>query len=105
MMREELMKIVYWKPEDNEVGLPKPLARDRVEAAKAVVMLDLAILNAEAAAGMYKKPVEALAKEIRYDPLPPEVRMVVSAAWQRGGMLPKAMVEEMVPIQAASTPK
>jgi hypothetical protein len=24
MMREEQMKIVYWKPEDSEVGLPKP---------------------------------------------------------------------------------
>ncbi len=66
MMREELLKIVYWKPCDEGV---KPLARDKVEAAKSVVMLDLAILNAEAAAGMYKKPVEVLAKEIRYDPL------------------------------------
>lgn len=49
-----------------------PLARDRVGAAKSVVMIDLAILNAAAAAGMYKKPIEALAREIRYDPLPDE---------------------------------
>ena len=27
-----------------------------IEAAKSVVMLDLAVLNAEAAAGMFKKP-------------------------------------------------
>jgi hypothetical protein len=99
MMREELMKIVYWKLEDNEVGLPKPLARDRVEAAKAVVMLDLAILNAEAAAGMYKKPVELLAKEIHYQPLPDEIRAVIIASWKRGGMLPAATIEQMVPIQ------
>jgi hypothetical protein len=50
----------YWKDGD---PIPKPLARDKVEAAKNVVMLDLAILNAEAAAGMFKKPIEALAKE------------------------------------------
>ena len=97
MMREELMKIVYWKPENNEVGLSKPLARDRVEAAKSVVMLDLAILNAEAAAGRYKKPVELLAKEIHYDPLPEEVRIVVIQSWKNFGTLPAAAIEEMVP--------
>jgi hypothetical protein len=47
--------------------------------------------------GLYKKPVEALAREIRYDPLPEELRMVVIAAWQRGGLLPAAVVQEMVP--------
>lgn len=67
------------------------------EAAKNIVMMDLAILSAEAAAGMYKKPVEMLAKQIQYEPLPPEVRMIVIAAWERGGLLPKATVERMVP--------
>ena len=56
-------------------------------------MLDLAVLNAEAAAGMYKKPIEAMAKEFHYDPLSDEVRMVVIAAWKRGGMLPTAVIE------------
>jgi hypothetical protein len=98
VMRDALLKIVYWNPEtDDMAGMPKPLARDRVEAAKSVVMLDLAILNAEAAAGMYKKPIEVIAREFRYDPLPPEVRMVIIAAWQRGGMLPKATIQEMIP--------
>lgn len=52
-------------------------------------LMDLAILNAEAAAGMYKKPVEVLAREIHYEPLPPDVRMLVIAAWERGGLMPK----------------
>jgi len=85
VMREELLKIVYWTPENATGGVPKPLARDRVEAAKSVVMLDLAVLNAEAAAGMFKKPAEAIAKEIRYDPLPPEIRGVIIAAWVLAG--------------------
>lgn len=96
MMREELLKIVYWKPGDEVV---KPLAKDKVEAAKSVVMLDLAILNAEAAAGMYKKPIEVLAREVHYEPLPPETRAVVIAAWQRGGLLPPETVERMLPQQ------
>jgi hypothetical protein len=46
---------------------------------------------------MYKKPIDALAREIHYEPLPPEVRAVIIAAWMRGGLLPAATVEEMVP--------
>lgn len=58
------------------------------------------ILQAEAAAGMYKKPVEVLAREIHYGPLPGKVRAVVIAAWQRGGLLPKEAVEKFVPSRA-----
>jgi hypothetical protein len=97
MMREELLKIVYWSPETAPDGVPKPLARDRIEAAKNVVMMDLALLQAEAAAGMYKKPIDVIAREFQYEPLPPDVRMVIIAAWKRGGMLPAAAIEEMVP--------
>jgi hypothetical protein len=94
MARERLLKILYWKPEDG--GKP-PANRDVNEAAKNIVMMDLAILSAEAAAGMYKKPIEMLAKEIHYDPLPTEVRVAVIAAWTRGGLLPRAAIEQMVP--------
>jgi hypothetical protein len=94
MMRERLYQIVYSTPEDG--GKP-PANRDVNEAAKNIVMMDLAILQAEAAAGMYKKPVEAMAREFRYDPLPAEVRTVVTAAWTGGGLLPRAAIEQMVP--------
>ena len=63
-------------------------------------MMDLALLNAEVANGMHKKPVEAMAREFRYDPLPAEVRTVVIAAWTRGGLLPRAAIEQMVPQKA-----
>jgi hypothetical protein len=33
VIREQLFKIVYWTPENSTPGVPKPLARDRVEAA------------------------------------------------------------------------
>lgn len=57
--------------------------------------MDLAILQAAAAAGMYKKPVEVLAKGIHYDPLPGEVCAVIIARGS-GGLLPKAIVEQIV---------
>ena len=60
-------------------------------------MLDLALLKAEIDNGLYKKPVEALARGIQYDPLPKGARAVVIAAWQRGGLLPAATIEAIVP--------
>ena len=62
MMREALLKVVYWTDED---GPPRPLMHDKVEAAKNVVMMDLVLLQAEIANGMYKKPINVLTKEFR----------------------------------------
>jgi hypothetical protein len=78
LMRERLMRIVWWK---EEYGGKPPANRDVNEAAKNIVMMDLAILQAEAAAGMYKKPLEVLTREVHCAPLPAEVRAVVIAAW------------------------
>jgi hypothetical protein len=99
-MREELLKIVYWSLDNAPAGSSRPRAHDRIEAAKNVVMMDLALLSAEVANGVYKKPVEAIAREFRYDPLPAEVRTVVIAAWTRGGLLPSTAIEQMVPVEA-----
>jgi hypothetical protein len=99
LIRERLLKIVYWTPESAAKGIKPPFHAEIIDAAKTIVMLDLALLKAEIDNGLYRKPVEALAREIRYEPLPPEVRTVVIAAWQRGGLLPAAMVEGMVPMQ------
>jgi hypothetical protein len=60
-------------------------------------MMDLALLNAEIANGIYKKPIEIIAKEIHYEPLPDEIRAVIIASWKRDGMLPAATIEQMVP--------
>jgi hypothetical protein len=96
MMREELLKIVYWAPETAPEGERKPPARDRIDAAKNVVMTDLALLSAEITNGMYKKPVGEIAKQFQYAPLPGDVRMAVIAAWTPGGVLPIAAIEKMV---------
>jgi hypothetical protein len=97
MMRERLLKIVYWTKETAQDGMKAPLPMDITDAAKTVVMLDLALLKAEIETGMYKKPMEALIDAIRYEPLPTEVREVVIRSWRNFGMLPAATVEKMVP--------
>ena len=46
---------------------------------------------------MYRKPIDELVKAVHYEPLSGDVRAVVIAAWARGGMLPNAVIEELVP--------
>jgi hypothetical protein len=82
-----------------EIMVSHAPARDRVEAAKALVMLDLAIFKAQIETGMFKKPIELLAKEIHYEPVPVETRTVIIESWVRGGLLPRAAIEQMVPLQ------
>ena len=96
IIRERLLKIVYWNPQDNS-GDKRPWASEVIDAAKTIVMLDFTLLKAEIETGMYKKPIELLAKEIHYDPLPDDVRVVIIQSWKNFGMLPAAAIEEMVP--------
>jgi hypothetical protein len=50
------------------------------------------------AAGIYKKPIEAIAKEIHYERLPGEVRTVIISRWMRGGLLPQQVIEQIAPV-------
>lgn len=97
MVRERLLKIIYWEPAAENPGERRPANKDVIEAAKNIVMMDLALFQAELANGLYKKPITEIAKTFTYEPLPGEVRTVIIASWMRGGLLPQATVEEMVP--------
>jgi hypothetical protein len=99
LIRDRLSQIVYWKPDPDNTGERKPSNKDVIEAAKNIVMMDLALLSAEMTAGIYKKPIEEIAKTFHYEPLPPEVRALIIAAWMRGGLLPRLAIETMVPEQ------
>jgi hypothetical protein len=48
-------------------------------------MMDLALLGAEIANGMYKRPIDA----------------IVKPSWKRGGLLPAAAIETMIPAQSS----
>src|ERR1700730_15894941 len=47
MMRERMLKIIYWQPPDDNADARPPLNKDVIEAAKNGVMMDLALLSAE----------------------------------------------------------
>jgi hypothetical protein len=67
-------------------------------------MMDLALLSAEIANGIYKKPINALAREIHYEPLPEDMRIVVIRSWKIFGMLRRAAIEKMVPAKELPAP-
>ena len=58
---------------------------------------DIALLAAEIANCMYKKPIETMTKEIRYEPPADETRTFTIASCKRRGLLVAAVVEQMVP--------
>jgi hypothetical protein len=41
--------------------------------------------------------LKGLARDFRYEPLPPEIRAVILKSWGNFGLLPAATVEKMVP--------
>jgi hypothetical protein len=94
--RERLLKILYWTRESATDGMLSPLPKDQVEAAKTLVMLDIAVLKEEVANNVYKTEAEAAAG-MRYAPMLPEYRAVVVATFERWGMIPKEQIEQMVP--------
>jgi hypothetical protein len=53
---------------------------------------------------MCKKPINALAREIHYEPLPEDMRIVVIRSWKNFGMLPRAAIEKMVPAKELPAP-
>jgi hypothetical protein len=58
-------------------------------------MLDLAILKSEFDNGLYKKTVELLAKEIHNEPLPDEIRSILTALGSYGEVSPHRQAENM----------
>ena len=70
MMREELLKIVYWSPENAPDGSTKPRAQDRIKAAKNVVMMYLALLSAEIATACTRSPSTPSPKTSTTNPSP-----------------------------------
>jgi hypothetical protein len=52
--------------------------------------------------GMYKQPIEAVARGIRYDPLPDEIRTIIVQSWRNFGLLPEAAIQQMVPESRAA---
>ena len=94
--RERLLRVLYWTPETEVLhGIRKPKAADNIQAAKNLVMLDITVLNAEVANGVYTNLDEAAAAH-KYPALPEEKRQVVVSAFEKWGMLPQSAVHKIV---------
>ncbi len=52
---ERLLKIIQWQPPEDNPNARGPINKDVIEASKNYAMLELALMQAEIANGMYKK--------------------------------------------------
>jgi len=96
VMIDRLMKIAFWKPEYIKDGVFPPQTKDIVRALDTIQKMDLALLQAEMDAGIYKRHLGTLDVEaVRRQPIPNDVR---EAAWrvfknygiiEENGKLPK----------------
>lgn len=98
LMRERLLKIVYWKPSDSADGIKPPFQVDIIMAAEKIVALDIAMLKLEIDNGIYEAPLEIQTANFRYEPLPPEVAQAMIESWRRGGLLTEEKIRAMVPM-------
>lgn len=98
--REALLRIILWQPNpDSPVAQRGPSAQAVAEAAKNIVMLDIAVLNAEVANGLYKNLNEAAAT-LKYPTLPEEQRGSIVSTFQKWNILPPGSLVESVTIHA-----
>ena len=82
-----------------EYGKGRPWDSTIVEAARSLVMLDIAVLNAEVANGLYKNLNEAAA-QLNYPALPEEQRGQIISVFQKWNILPPGSLVEHVTIHA-----
>ena len=57
LARDELVKIIWWTPEKAVPSMPKPLARDKIEAAKNVVMMTSPCSAPKSPTGCIRSPL------------------------------------------------
>lgn len=109
--REALLRILLWNAKDfiegvvqgtDTFGMQRPKAADIAEAAKNLVMLDIAVLNAEVANGLYKN-LDQAAADLKYPSLPDEQRAALISTFNKWKILPPGSLVESVTIHATRT--
>ena len=95
--REALLRIL--ERARDETGKSKPWDSSTIMAARSLVELDIAVLNAEVANGLYKNLDEAAAK-LNYPALPVEQRGTIESTFRKWGILPPGSLVESVTIHA-----
>jgi hypothetical protein len=98
IMRDRLMQIIYWKPDPklaaHGIRQKQPYDEDVIAAVKTVATMELALMNAEVQAGIYRTLPEA--REHHDTPLlPTETRTNVIQAFKRWGFLPPGTVARL----------
>jgi hypothetical protein len=88
---EQLIRIAFYSEELRKEGVPPTTTRDRIQAFKEIIKLDLAIFGAEMDSGIFDRHLGVLELEQRNKPIPVEAREGIRQALINWGMIPKEL--------------
>ncbi len=91
LIYEQLIRIAYYSDDLRKEGIPPPSIRDRMQALKEIVRLDVALFGAEMDAGIFSRHLGTLEIDKRNKPLPVEARELIKQAMINWGMIPKEL--------------
>lgn len=83
---ERLFKIAFWEWDYLKDGIGMPEVRDQVKALEAIMKMDIALLQAEMDAGIFKRSLGTLEIEKRNAPLTPERKLAIIEAFRKQGI-------------------
>lgn len=85
---ERLFKIAFWRWEYMQEGIFMPEPKDQIKAMENIMKYDIALVEAEMDAGIYKRNLGTLEIERRNAPLTPERKAAIELAMKNWGFLP-----------------
>ncbi len=95
LVLQRLFKIAFWEWDFLKDGIPMPSPGEQIYALATIGKMDIALLQAEMDAGIYKRKLGVLEVERRNSPLSPERKRAIITAMTGWGIIPKEETKEL----------
>jgi hypothetical protein len=96
-LQKQLYRIIYWTPENfPKYGIRRPKASERINAARTVAQMDLALLKAELDVGAFEDRRAALAEMLREGLLPQELHEQIVGVFRTWKLQPSPVPSEVI---------
>lgn len=86
---ERLFKIAFWEWKYLEEGVQMPETKDQIKALEVIMKMDIALIEAEMDAGIFKRHLGTLAVDPRNVPISQDRKEAIMIAMKNWGMLPQ----------------
>ncbi len=90
---ERLFKIAFWQWDYMNEGIFMPETKDVIKALEVIMKMDIALIEAEMDAGIYKRNLGTLEIEKRNTPLTEDRKHAIMMAMKNWGLLPETTIQ------------